>query len=95
MINVFSYASTSVTSSSYVTLVVATPITISKLMVTDSSGQLMKIAVGPVGHEVDLFSCPVSGSIVIPIYLTSGQRLSVKAINTTASSGYNVVSFLE
>lgn len=91
---VLSYASTNVTTAAYVTLVASTPNSVSKILITDTSGQLLKIAVGDAGSEVDLFSVPVSGSLVIPTYLANGQRLSIKAISATASTGYNVVSLL-
>lgn len=91
---VYSYGSGSVTTSAYTTLVTSTPITVSKLQVTDTSGQLLKIAVGNPGSEVDIFCAPVSGSQIINYYLQAGQRLSIKAISNTASSGYNAIAFL-
>lgn len=94
-VNIFSYASNNVTTSSYVTLINSIPITCSKIMITDTSGKLMKIAVGSVLNEIELCSCPVNGSIVIPAYLIQGQRLAIVAIDATATTGYNVVSFLQ
>lgn len=94
-VNVFSYSGTNVTTNAYVTLLNSTPYTVSKLLISDSSGQLVKIAYGLPGSEVDIFSCAVSGSIVVPYYLPQGVRLAVKAISATASTGFNVVSFLQ
>lgn len=94
-VNVFSYASSNVTTSAYTTLIVSTPITVSNMLVCDSSGQLLKIASGIPGNEVDLFTTEMGGCIVVPYYLVAGQRLAIKAITNTASSGYNVISFLK
>lgn len=93
-VNVLSYSSTNVTTSAYVALVASTPISVSKLEVCDTSGKILKIASGQSGSELDLFSVQVSGCIVVPYYLPAGSRLSIKAIDATASSGYNVLSFL-
>lgn len=95
-VNSFSYATTNVTTSAYVTLVASTPIPVSHILVADNSGHILKIAAGSTGFEVDLFSCPLSGSIVIPIAptLPAGTRLSIKAIDANATTGFNVVSFL-
>lgn len=92
-INVLSYASTNVTTSAYVTLIASTP-SFSKLQITDTSGELLKIAVGAAGSEIDICTCAVSGSIIVPVYVVAGQRLSIKAINASATTGYNAVSFL-
>lgn len=94
-VNVFSYSGTNVTTSAYVTLLISTPFTVSKLQVCDTSGQVLKIASGIAGSEVDLFTNQVSGCVIIPIYLLVGQRLSIKAISASATTGYNTVSFVQ
>lgn len=91
--NILSYASTNVTTSAYVTLVSSTPAT-SKLEITDTSGQLLKFAIGAAGSEIDICTCAVSGTVIVPFYIPEGQRLSIKAVNATANTGYNAVSFL-
>lgn len=92
----FSYASTNVTTGAYVTLVASTPINVSHIYVCDNSGQILKIATGASGHEVDLVAVPLSACMLIPLSptLPAGTRLSIEAISGTANSGYNVVSFL-
>lgn len=94
VVNVFSYSTTNVTTSAYVTLLNSTPIAVSKLQIGDSSGEQLKLAVGLAGQEVDICTVPVNGSLVVPIYLIAGQRLSIKSISATASNGYNTVTFL-
>lgn len=89
-----SYSSTNVPTSSYVTLAVSTAYAVSHIAISDTSGELVKLAIGPVGSEVDLCTCPISGTIVVPSYIVAGQRLSLRAINANATTGYNVVSLL-
>lgn len=94
---VFSYASTNVTTSAYVTLVAATTIPTASLLITDTSGKVIKIAVGPAGSEIDLFQVSVSGTMFIDIPLNQipqGSRLSLKAIDASATTGYNVTTLL-
>ena len=93
-VNVFSYAATNVTTSAYVTILNATPVTASKIQIADTSGELLKLAVGLPGNEIDICTVPISGCCVIPYYLIAGQRLSLKAITANATNGYNTISLL-
>lgn len=94
-VNVFAYASTTVTTGAYFTLLNSTPFTVSKLQVCDTSGQVLKIASGIAGSELDLFTTTVSSCVIVPIYLLAGQRLSIKSISASASTGFNTVSFIQ
>lgn len=93
-VNIFSYASTNVSTSTYTTLIVATPIAISQLQICDTSGELLKLATGLPGQEVDFCITPIAGSMIIPIYLQAGVRISAKAVTNSATTGYNALSFL-
>ncbi len=93
-VNVLAYASTNVTTSSYVELVASSPITVSKLQICDTSTKLLKIATGAAGSETDICTVQVSGCVVVPYFITSGTRLSIKAIDASATTGYNTLSFL-
>ena len=92
-----SYAATNVTTGAYVTLVASTPIHVANLVVCDNSGHILKIAVGAAGSEVDLVSVPLNACMVIPVgpILKLGARLSIRAIDASATTGYNVVSFVQ
>lgn len=94
-VNVFSYATTNVTTSAYVQLVAATPITVSRLQVCDTSGKILKISSGAASSELDLFTVSVSGCVIVPYYIIAGTRLSIKAVDANATTGYNTVSFLQ
>jgi hypothetical protein len=93
-VNSYSYASVNVTTSAYTVLWSSIPVSTSKIEVCDSSGKLLKIATGATGSEVDVFTVFVSGCVIIPIYLTIGTKLSIKAIDANATSGYNLMSLL-
>ena len=93
-VNVLSYSSTNVTTSSYVQLVASTPISVSRLQVCDTSTKIIKIAMGAAGSEVDLFSGTVSGCVLVPYYIPAGNRLAIEAIDASATTGYNVLSFI-
>lgn len=94
-VNVLAYGTTNVTTSAYVTLVASSPISVSKLEVCDTSTKLLKIAVGAASSETDVFTVFVSGCVIVPIYLQSGTRLSIKAVDANATTGFNTVSFLQ
>lgn len=95
MVNVLNYASTNITNSAYVTLVTLTD-SFAHLCISDTSGQLMKLAIGAAGSEVDF--CAFDGNgypVVIPVtQFVPGTRISIKAISTSASTGYNLTSYL-
>ena len=94
-VNYLSYASTNVTTSAYVTLVASSPIDTGHLEVCDSSGKVLKLAIGPANSEVDIAAVPISGCIIINTFIPAGKRLSIKALDATASTGYNTVSFIQ
>jgi hypothetical protein len=93
-VHVTVYSSTNVSTSAYTELFSSTPIACSKLEILDTSTKILKLAVGPDGSEVDICTIAVSGTIVVPYYIPQGSRISIKAIDATASSGYNVTSLL-
>ena len=94
-VNVLAYASTNVSTSAYVQLVASSPISVSRLEVCDTSGQSLKIALGALGSETDILSTTVSGCVVIQIFIPLGTRLSIRAINASATTGFNIVSFIQ
>lgn len=93
-VNVLSYASTNVTTSAYVELVASSPISVSKLQVCDTSTKLLKIATGSAGSETDRFTVQVSGCVVVPYYFAPATRFSIKAVDASATTGYNTLSFI-
>lgn len=94
-VNVLSYASTNVTTGAYVTLVASTPVSVSSVQMCDTSTKLLKVASGAVSSEKDLFTVQISGCVIIPYFIQAGTRLSIKAIDANATTGYNTLSFLK
>lgn len=94
-VNVLSYSSTNVTTSAYVSLVTATPSNVATVLVCDTSTKLVKIARGDSGSQIDMFTAFISGCVQVPQYIPKGTHLWIKAVDATASSGYNTVSFLQ
>jgi hypothetical protein len=95
LITPFSYSTTNVTSSAYVTLTSNITTSTSNLVIVDTSSELMKLAQGPVGSEVDICAFQGNGYPVniSNIYIPAGTRLALKAISGNATSGYNTVSY--
>jgi hypothetical protein len=95
-VNSFSFSSTNVTPSAYVTLISSTPIPSTQIIVCDNSGHILKIASGASGSEVDLFTIALNAcmSIRLGAAIPANTRLAIRAIDATANSGYNTVSFL-
>jgi hypothetical protein len=93
MVDILSYSGTNVTTSAYVTLDPAIAVSCSKIVIVDTSTQLMKLAVGAAGSEKDICTFQGNGNaVLIPAYISMGARLSLKAISANATSGYNTVS---
>ena len=97
-LNTLNTSSTNVTTSAYVTLVASTSVNFNNILVTDTTGKLLKLAVGNAGFEVDLFQLPVSGTGIIPLpsqqSVPLGSRLSLKAIDSNATSGFVAATLL-
>ncbi len=93
-VSVRSCASVNVTTSAYSTLIASTAISCSALGITDTSTKILKLAIGEAGAEIDICQCPVSGSVVIPYFIPAGTRISIKAIDANATTGYNITSVL-
>lgn len=100
LINVRSYATTNATTSAYSTLVASVPVSVGQLMICDTSTKVLKIATGESGSEVDLIAFTAGDSfggfrcIVVSTYIAKGTRLSIRAIDGNATTGYNLLSYL-
>src|SRR5260221_7149815 len=88
------YATTSVTTAAYVTLISSTSTSTRDLEICDYSTKIIKFAIGAAGSEIDIASNAVSGCIVIPYYIPAGSRISAEAVDASATSGYNILSLI-
>lgn len=82
------YASTNVTTGAYVELDSALNHDTNFAEIVDTSGALLKLAIGPAGSESDYINIPPGGNGLIPLHLDKGARLSIKSIDTaTVNTG--------
>lgn len=81
------YSTTPITTSAYVTIVASLATPASFFDVFDSSGQAMIIATGIAGSEVIVAYIPPGGG-QLNVNITSGVRISFKALTGPATSGY-------
>lgn len=95
MVSVYSYAGGNVTTGAYVQVIASTPTSIGRLQIVDTSTKILKIAIGPSGSEKDICTTAVfSGATIVPYFIPAGTRISIKAIDATATAGYNILSLI-
>ena len=87
------YVSTNITTGAYVQLVASTTTATNSIEIYDTSGQILYLATGGVGSEVNLLIIPQGGNGLIPVAIPAGTRISAKAITATANSGYLDIDF--
>jgi hypothetical protein len=81
-------ASTNITTAAYVQLIASTSATSRAIEISDTGGRWYYLAIGPAASEVDILVIPPGGLGPIGIQIAVGTRLSIKAIDGTANSGY-------
>ncbi len=87
-----------VTSAAYATVTTA-PISVSKVLLCDTSGKFVYLATGAAGHEANIMAwglaTGINGCMVVPSFITAGTRISVKAVNDNSiATGLLTISFL-
>lgn len=82
------YGSTSVTTSAYVQLISSTASAVNEICVANSSGSIIKLATGGAGAEVDRLYVPAGGALCYPLNIAASTRVSLEALDATASTGY-------
>lgn len=90
-------ASTSITTGAYVQLSSATPIPTSKISIINNTSSIIKLAYGASGSETDLVAVLKTSQVTIDLglnVLPSGARLSLEALDATASAGFIAVALL-
>lgn len=83
-----SYAATNVTTAAYVQLIASTANAVNTICLSDSSGSIMKVATGAAASEVDRIYLPGGGAGCYAVNIPAATRISLKAIDATASTGY-------
>lgn len=92
------YSGGTVTNSAY-TSIGLTTVNTNKILVSDSSGAMMKLAYGAAGSQIDLFQLPISGMALLSVPSSStlpiGTNLWLKSIDTASvATGTNAVTLL-
>ena len=88
------HSSTNVTTTDWVQLDSALDAGASCLEIFDSSGSVLKLAIGASGAEVELpfYIMPGGNSQLIQVPLSAGQRLAVRAVDTNATTGQLLIN---
>lgn len=82
------YGSTNVTTGAYVQLISSTVSALSMVCISNSSGSIIKMATGAAASEVDRLYIPGGGSACYQVSIAAGTRISMEALDATASTGY-------
>ncbi len=93
-VSAYSYAGGNVTTSAYTTIIASTAISTKALQICDTSTKVVKLATGAASSEIDICTVMVSGCVVVPYFVRPGTRLSIKAVDATATTGYNTVALI-
>lgn len=92
-------ASTNITTSAWAEILALTTAACSAIEIFNPSGSTLMFSQGAAGQETigtNLFPLsvlPGGTPGIIPIEIGKGKRLSMKAVDTTVSSGYLVINF--
>lgn len=93
-----STSSTNVTTSAYVQLSASTPIGTAKLVITNNTSSTLSFATGASGSEVQLVAVLPTSQLVVDLgsinIMPAGTRLSVIAIDASATTGFITVSLM-
>lgn len=83
-----SYSGTNVTTSAYVQLIASTASAVNMVCLANSSGSIIKMATGAAASEVDRIYVPAGGSGCFGVNIAASTRISLEALDATASTGY-------
>ena len=84
--------SNSITTSAYDEIEDSTTVRCLHFMASNQTTSHIVIAIGGSGAEVDKWVLPPKGGFAfLPVRLSSGLRISLKAVDATASSGFVVI----
>jgi hypothetical protein len=91
------YGSTNVGIGAWVAVVASMPVPACGVELFNASGSTLKISTGAIGledaSELPYYVLPGGSSILLPLEFSSGQRLSVRAVDVVANVGSLVMNF--
>lgn len=85
--------STPVTTLAYTEVVAEMPDSSDQLEIFDSSGGVLKLAIGAPGEEVDQFYILPGGNGIVDFHIPVGSRVSVIADEANATTGFLYINF--
>lgn len=88
------FTGTPVTSAAYVTLLASTSAAIKKVQIFMGQGSPLILALGAASSEVDQIYIFPGGNGLMELEIPTSTRVSLKAVNTSATEGYILVNFL-
>lgn len=95
---VHDFASTNVTTGAWVEIEDSTTAPCSALEIFNGGGSILKISQGAAGSEdsaeLPYYILPGGSQIVLPIEISKGKRLAVKAVDQNSTFGSLVLNFL-
>lgn len=86
------YSSSNVTTAAYTQILASSAAAANLVEIFDSSGELMILAVGGAGSEVDQCYIMPGGNGPVQLLIPASSRLSVKAKTATASAGFLAIN---
>lgn len=87
-------AATTITTSSFVQLSASTPVATQKVLVANETTSNIYVATGASGSEVGIFAIGPNATEMIPLsyVIPEASRVSLKAVDASATSGYITMS---
>lgn len=89
-------ASTAITTAAWVELMASMPDDTDQMEIFNSSGSVLKFAIGPSGseYEIPYYVIPGGPSGRIGFLMNKGQRLTVRAVDANATTGLLIINML-
>lgn len=88
------YTMTPVTTSVYKEIVTSLSDDVNRFQIFDGSGQVIILATGGSGSEVDLLYIQPGGDS-FDVFIASGTRVSIKALTASAADNFFIADFLK
>lgn len=83
-----SYSSTNVLTSAYLQLIASMANAVSRIALWNTSGSIIRLATGAAASEVDAVYVGPGGAVVYDVEIAASTRVSIRALDQTASAGY-------
>ncbi len=87
-------ASVNIATNAWATLAAAVGFTCTSMEIFNATGSILRLAIGSAGNEVEqpYTILPGGSSIVVPLEVARGLRISVRALDLATSVGYVILN---